>query len=178
MVEAIIPDSRANIWWVFLLQGLAGVVLGLMLITDTTATVMALVTVLGFFWLFGGVMWLVRIFVDHSVPRLWSLLSGLFGVAAGLLVLRHPLLAALTVPTVIVIVLGIEGLIIGAVEIIAGFGGAGLGSFIAGALNLLIGLLLLSSPVAASLAVPFVFGVLLLIQGIGLLIWAFRLRSA
>jgi len=36
---------------------------------------------------------------------------------------------------------------------------------------------LLGSPVAAALAVPLVFGVLLLVQGIALVIWAFRLRG-
>jgi hypothetical protein len=36
---------------------------------------------------------------------------------------------------------------------------------------------LLGSPVAAALAFPLVFGVLLLVQGIALVIWAFRLRG-
>jgi uncharacterized membrane protein HdeD (DUF308 family) len=35
--------------------------------------------------------------------------------------------------------------------------------FIRGAINLLIGLLLLSAPIAAALAVPFAFAVLLLV---------------
>jgi uncharacterized membrane protein HdeD (DUF308 family) len=35
----------------------------------------------------------------------------------------------------------------------------------------------LSSPVAATLAVPFVFGILLLIEGIALIVWAFRVRA-
>ena len=91
--------------------------------------------------------------------------------------LRHPLIAALTVPTVIVIVLGIQGLIIGVLEIISGFRGGGFGSFILGAINLLIGLLLLSSPITAALAVPIVFGVLLLIEGVALIFLAFRLRK-
>ena len=60
--------------------------------------------------------------------------------------------------------------------IIGGFAGGGIGSFIFGVLNLLIGILLLSSPVAATLAVPFVFGILLLIEGIALIVWAFRVR--
>jgi uncharacterized membrane protein YjjP (DUF1212 family) len=42
---------------------------------------------------------------------------------------------------------------------------------------LLIGLFLLARPVAAALAVPFVFGVLLLIEGIGLIIWSFKVRA-
>jgi len=36
---------------------------------------------------------------------------------------------------------------------------------------------LLGSPLAAALAVPLVFGVLLLIQGAGLMILAFRVRA-
>jgi uncharacterized membrane protein HdeD (DUF308 family) len=90
---------------------------------------------------------------------------------------RHPLLAALTVPTVLVIILGVQGLVMGVLEIIGGFAGGGIGSFILGVINLLIGLLLLSSPMTAALAVPFVFGVILLIEGVGLIIWAFRVRA-
>jgi uncharacterized membrane protein HdeD (DUF308 family) len=178
MSSTTLPRETSNIWWAFLLQGLAGIVLGLMLITNPGATVIVMVQFLGFFWLFGGVMSLVRMFVDRATPWIWSLLSGLLGVLAGLIVLRHPLLAALTVPTVIVIVLGVEGLIMGVVEIIGGFKGGGFGMFIIGALNIVIGLLLLSSPVAAAIAVPLVFGILLLIQGVGLVVWAFRVRSA
>jgi uncharacterized membrane protein HdeD (DUF308 family) len=65
----------------------------------------------------------------------------------------------------------------GVLEIIGGFTGGGIGSFILGVINLLIGLLLLSSPMTAALAVPFVFGVILLIEGVGLIIWAFRVRA-
>ena len=91
--------------------------------------------------------------------------------------LIHPLIAALTVPTVIVIILGIQGLIIGVLEIISGFRGGGFGSFVLGVINLFIGLLLLSSPITAALAVPIVFGVLLLIEGVALIFLAFRLRK-
>jgi uncharacterized membrane protein HdeD (DUF308 family) len=74
------------------------------------------------------------------------------GILAGLFLLRHPLVAALTVPTLIVIILGVQGLIMGILEIISGFKRGGIGSFILGAINLLVGLLLLSSPLAAALA--------------------------
>jgi uncharacterized membrane protein HdeD (DUF308 family) len=47
-----------------------------------------------------------------------------------------------------------------------------------GVINLLIGLLLLGSPLTAALAVPLVFGVLLLIQGVALIILGFRVRTA
>jgi uncharacterized membrane protein HdeD (DUF308 family) len=123
------------------------------------------------------VLALVRIFTDRAVPWIWSLLVGVVGIAAGVLVLRHPLLAALTAPTVLVIILGAQGLVMGVFDIMGGLKGGGIGLFILGAINVLVGLLLLGSPVAAALAVPLVFGVLLLVQGIGLVIWAFRIRA-
>lgn len=170
-------SSPSSIWWLFLLQGIAGILLGMMLISAPGATVVAMVTFLGFYWLITGVLSLVQVFVDRSTPWIWSLLSGLLGIVAGMLVLRHPLLAAVTVPTFIVIILGVEALIMGAVNIIAGFQGGGMGSLILGAFNILIGLLLLGSPMAAALAVPLVFGVILLVQGVSLAIWAFRIRA-
>jgi uncharacterized membrane protein HdeD (DUF308 family) len=169
--------KQTDIWWIFLLQGIAGILLGLMLLTAPGATLVALVTFLGFYWLITGVLSLVRVFVDRSIPWIWSLLSGIVGILAGVLVLRHPLLATVTVPTVLVIILGVQGLIMGVLELIESFKGGGVGSFILGALNILIGLLLLSRPIAAALAVPLVFGVLLLIQGIAHILWAFRVRA-
>ena len=73
--------------------------------------------------------------------------------------------------------LGVLGLVIGVIEVIGAFSGGGVGSFILGVINILIGLLLLGSPGLATLAVPFVFGILLLIEGVALIIWAFRIRD-
>jgi uncharacterized membrane protein HdeD (DUF308 family) len=168
--------EQANIWWIFLLQGIAGILLGLMLITAPGATLVALVTFLGFYWLITGILALVRVFVDRSIPWIWSLLSGIVGILAGLLVLRHPLLATVTVPAVLVIILGVQGLIMGGLEVIESFKGGGIGSFILGALNIVVGLLLLSRPITAALVVPLVFGVLLLIEGAAHIFLAFKVR--
>jgi uncharacterized membrane protein HdeD (DUF308 family) len=65
----------------------------------------------------------------------------------------------------------------GVFEIIRGFQGGGVGAFILGVINALIGLLLLVRPMGAALAVPFVLAVLLPVEGVGLLIWAFRARA-
>jgi uncharacterized membrane protein HdeD (DUF308 family) len=177
MTTAALQPQQSNIWWLFLLQGIAGILLGLMLLTAPGETLVALVTFIGFYWLITGVLALVQVFVDRSVPWIWSLLSGLLGIAAGVLVLKHPLFAALSVPAVLVIILGVQGLIMGVIEIIGGFKGGGIGSFILGAINILVGLLLLGSPVAAALAVPFIFGLLLVVQGVALIVWAFRVRA-
>jgi uncharacterized membrane protein HdeD (DUF308 family) len=170
-------EHRSDIWWLFLLEGIAAVLFGLLLLTEPGATLVALTVVLGFYWLAMGILELVRVFVDRSVPWIWSLLIGILGIVAGVLVLNHPLLAAVVLPTTLVIYLGILGLVVGAFGIFGAFTGGGIGSFIFGAINVLIGLLLLGSPIAAALAVPFVFGVLLLIEGVALIIWSFTVRS-
>jgi uncharacterized membrane protein HdeD (DUF308 family) len=168
--------AQQSIWWVFLLQGFAAIILGLMFVSAPGETLLAAVTFVGFYWLITGVLALVRMLTDRSVPWIWSLLVGIVGGLAGIFVLRHPLLAAVTVPTVLVIVLGVQGLIMGVCDVIGGFKGGGIGSFILGVINILIGLVLLGSPIAAAITVPLVFGVLLLIQGVALTIWAFRIR--
>ena len=169
---AVNRQQQSSAWWIFLLQGIAAILLGLMLITNPGATLVALTTFLGFYLLITGVLALVRFFVDRSTSRLWSLLSGIVGILAGVFVLNHPLLAAVSVPTLLIIILGVEALGMGVFEIIRGFQGGGAGAFILGVINVVIGLLLLGRPMATALAVPFIFAVLLLIEGVGLLISA------
>jgi uncharacterized membrane protein HdeD (DUF308 family) len=174
---AAVTAEKSEVWWVFLLEGIAAIIFGILLITSPAATVVAFVIFLGFYWLFVGVLELVRVFVDRSVPWYWSLLIGVVGIIAGLIVLRHPLFAAIVLPTAIVVWLGVLGLVIGVFAIIGGFTGGGIGSFIFGVINSIIGLILLGSPMVAALAVPLVFGILLLIEGVALLFWAFRVKS-
>ena len=126
--------TQSKIWWILLLQGIVGIALGLLLVTEPGATTVAIATFLGFYWLLMGVFALVRMFVDQSVPWVWSLLVGIVGVLAGLSVIKHPLLAAIGVPTAIVILIAVQGLVMGGLEIISAFRGAGAGSFILGAI--------------------------------------------
>jgi uncharacterized membrane protein HdeD (DUF308 family) len=110
------------------------------------------------------------------------MLQGSAGIILGFMLLAEPGAIFVALPTVLsfywlimgllacgaqvlVVILGIQGLAMGVLEIVGGFTGGGIGSFILGMINVLVGLLLLGSPVAVALAVPLVFGLLLLIQG-------------
>ena len=179
MTTAAQPTNPVQqFWWIALLQGICAIIIGALLVAEPAETFLALLPLIGIYWLVIGILSLVRVFIDRSVPWIWSLLTGIIGLLAGVAVLRHPLLAAIMIPTVLVIVLGVQGLVMGVLEIIEGFKGGGAGSFILGVINILVGLLLLGRPLAAALAVPLVFGILLLVQGIGLIVFAFRVRSA
>ena len=60
-------------WWIYLLEGIGAILIGFLLLTAPAATVVAITIFLGFYWLFVGVLELVRMFVDRSVPWYWSL---------------------------------------------------------------------------------------------------------
>ena len=177
MASTTVHKDQSDVWWVFLLEGIAAIIFGILLITHPAQTLVAFVIFLGLYWLFVGVLELVRVFVDDSVPWYWSLLIGILGIVAGLIVLNHPIVSAIVLPAAVVVWLGVLGLVIGVFAMIGSFTGGGVGSFIFGLINFVIGLLLLGAPVAAAIAVPLVFGILLLVQGVFLIIWAFRVRS-
>src|SRR5258708_35769123 len=112
--------QQTSIWWLCWLQGMAGIILGAMLLTAPGTTTSALVSFLGLYWLIMGILALVRVFVDQSVPWLWSLVIGITGILAGIFVARQPLLAALTMRTAIVVVVGVLGLVMGRTQIVVG----------------------------------------------------------
>jgi DNA-binding winged helix-turn-helix (wHTH) protein/uncharacterized membrane protein HdeD (DUF308 family) len=189
-LPAVLPEARAdgvpmavshvertNVWWLPWLNGVAGIILGLMLITAPGITTAALVSFLGFYWLIMGMLALVRVFVDQSVPWIWPLVSGVLGILAGVFMVRHLLVAASIMPTAIIVALGALSLILGGLEILIGLIGAGIASFILGAIYLLAGLLLLGSLHAAALAGPLTFGALFVVQGAALTAFAVRARS-
>lgn len=80
-------------------------------------------------------------------------------------------------PTVLVIFLGVDGLIIGVVGLIAAFKGGGWAAGILGGLSLLFGLFLLGSPFIAGLALPWVYGVLGIAGGISAIFAAVQQRN-
>lgn len=163
-------------WWIFLIQGIAAVILGLLLITNPAATAVSLVVFLGAYWLVSGVMDFVRLFTD-SGQWAWHLLLGITGVVAGILVLRHPLLGALATGTFLVSLLAFGSLIMGVLGIMRGIKEDGWGSIAIGIVNFLIGLWLLFNPLSAIVALPIVLGIFALIGGVLTIINSFKLKS-
>jgi uncharacterized membrane protein HdeD (DUF308 family) len=76
----------------------------------------------------------------------------------------------------LIIVLGIEGIIIGLVSIVQAFKGAGWGAGILGAISILIGIILLANIWLFTFSLPWVLGILAIIGGIVAIIAAFKLK--
>jgi uncharacterized membrane protein HdeD (DUF308 family) len=163
-------------WWLVLLEGIAAVIIGIFLLTAPGITLLFLVQVTGFFWLIGGILRLVSIFVDSSLWG-WKLLASIVGVLAGLVVLQHPLWSTLLLPAVYVIILGVQGIILGGAGLIMAFQGGGWGSGVLGVLSIILGIVLLLNPLFIGIAVlPFVLGAFALLGGILAIVAAFAMR--
>ena len=163
-------------WWLVLIQGIAAIVIGALLLVSPGATTLILVQFLGLYWFITGILTIVTIFIDSTAWG-WKLLVGILGIVAGFVVLQHPLWSTLLVPTVLVIVIGVQGLLLGIFQLVLAFRGGGWGIGVLGILSILIGVFLLSNAVLAGLSLPFALGILLPIGGIIALVQAFRMRS-
>jgi uncharacterized membrane protein HdeD (DUF308 family) len=163
-------------WWIPLIEGIALVIVGILLFTNTAATIVVLAQVLAIFWLISGIMELVSLFVDRSAWGL-KLLGGIIGIWAGLMILQHPLAGTLALGLGIVIILGIQALILGVINIIQAFRGAGWGIGLLGVVNIIFGLLLLGNTMLSAAVLPWVLGGFAVVGGIAAIVMAFRLRS-
>jgi uncharacterized membrane protein HdeD (DUF308 family) len=164
-------------WWLVLLEGIAAVIIGLFLLTAPGATLFVLIQVLGIFWLVGGIFRIIGIFIDTSLWG-WKLIGGVLGILAGIVVLQHPIWSTVLVPGIYVIILGIQGLLLGGVTLVTAFQGEGWGVGILGVLSIVFGLVLLFNPWIGVAILPLLLGAFGIVGGIAAIVAAFRMRSS
>lgn len=165
-------------WWLVLIQGIATLLIGIFLLTDPVLTSRMIVFYIGIYWLVTGVLSLVRIFTDRG-NTVWKLISGIIGILAGwFLVSNITDGATLVFGIAAVIILGVQGIIMGIFGLVESFQGAGWGPGIIGAISIVIGFMLLGSPLGYALVLPWVIGIFAIVGGIFTIFFAFRLRSA
>lgn len=165
-------------WWVPLLEGIAALIVGFLLLIAPGMTTLVLIQILGIYWLVVGIISIVRIFIhDGSVAWGWLLFNGIVGILAGLVIIRHPVVSTVFIPTLIIYFLGFAGLFMGISNIVQGARGVGWWAVALGILDILIGLLLIFNPLVSAVALPFVIGVIGLVAGCMLIYYAFKQRS-
>jgi uncharacterized membrane protein HdeD (DUF308 family) len=75
-----------------------------------------------------------------------------------------------------VIIIAVQGLIAGAIQLVQAFQGGGWGVGLLGVLGIILGIVLLASPVLAATALPWVLGIFSIVGGIAAIIGSFSLR--
>ena len=163
-------------WWMLLIEGIAAILLGLMLLMQPAATLALVIQLLGIYWLVKGVFYLVSLFWNRSGWG-WKVFNGLLGIIAGLLIIQNPWWSTLLVPATVAILIGVMGMVIGIAQLFQAFKGGGWGLGILGVLSIFLGLLLLTRPIIAGLALPWVLGFLAIIGGLLALFAAFKVKG-
>jgi uncharacterized membrane protein HdeD (DUF308 family) len=158
-------ENEQSRWGLALIQGIAAVLLGLLLVSSPEATAFVLAQFFAFYLLITGAVEMVSIFTDVRMWG-WKLVSGILGVCAGLVVLRHPVAATILIPTIMVIVVGLLAVGMGCIGVIKGLSNGGLGSAILSVLTALLGLSLLASPMLTAYWLPELLGILAIVGGI------------
>ena len=167
-------DESAR-WGIVLLQGIAAIVIGFLLLTNPAATTEAVVQLLGIYLLISGMLSFVRIFTEGTGFGL-KLIGGVLGVFGGIYIIRHPLWSALFVPGLAVVTLSIAAMFMGLVHLVEGFQRRSWGIVILGVVSFLLGLYLLLNPLGATIVLPLALGVVGIVGGIVAVVQAFRMR--
>jgi uncharacterized membrane protein HdeD (DUF308 family) len=164
-------------WWVPLIEGIAGIILGLMLFVWPGKTLTLLVIFLGAYWFVKGISTLVLMFFDHTMWG-WKLVTGVLGILAGGLVMVRPIMGTVVTAAAVVLLLGFDGIIIGATDIFRAFKGGGWAEGALGVVSILLGLIILGNARLSMLVLPWVLGAVLFVGGIMGIFVAFQLRKA
>jgi len=182
MEEAVQFETRQNPWWLLLLGGILNIIVGILLLTNP-ATAVALVWVLGLYWVIQGIFTIIGMFLDHSAWG-WKLFVGIISIIAGILVMRGIMLAPVgttfLITNIAVLILGIQGLIAGAVMLVMAFKGGGWGMGILAVLSVIFGIILIMAYGELGTARVFIWvvGIFAVGGGIVQIFQAFRQRTA
>jgi uncharacterized membrane protein HdeD (DUF308 family) len=179
MTTALTGKTKQRPWWLTLITGITAVIVGAILLWGTLdakkETYEILVAILGIFWLVQGILDIVMLFVDHSMWG-WKLFIGIVSIIAGAYILAYPIAAALALPKIFVLVLGIWGMMYGIILLFMAFSGGGWAAGILGVLGIIFGIALMvnySAP-GMGLAMLWTGAVFAFIGGIVMIVQAFR----
>ncbi|HSO26530.1 MAG TPA: DUF308 domain-containing protein [Anaerolineales bacterium] len=168
-------EQRSFPWWLVLIQGIAAIIVGFLLLTAPLATTLIIVQMIGVYWFISGLFGVVSIFLDSTMWGL-KLALGVLGILAGLAIIQHPLWSTVLLPATLVVIFGIEGLLMGGINLVQAFRGGGWGIGLLGILNIIFGIILLSNPLIGAALLPWILGIFAILIGIAAVFLAFRMR--
>lgn len=170
-----------------LIQGILTLLLGWFLLLKPVVTVLALVQVMGLFWVISGIISVARAFMqkDKSSGWGWTVVSGVIGIIAGMIVLNNQLFAAVLTPTLLLYMIAVSFMFDGIIKMIWGkrsLDSMGYerswGSFLVGVFYLLLGVSLIAMPLISGIAIlVLTAGWLATFSGILLIVAAFQIRK-
>src|ERR1700683_1606178 len=109
-IQSAVAASLHEHWWLFLVEGIVLVILGIMAIMLPQIASVAVAILIGWRPLIGGVIGLISTFRMRGAPAVgWSLLSAVLGIVTGILLLWWPLTGVVSLTLVLSVFFVIEG---------------------------------------------------------------------
>ncbi len=175
-MQRAMQGALATHWRLFMVQGVALIVLGLLAIAAPVAATIVANLFIGWLLFIGGVVGLVALFSTHEVPAfLWGLLTAALSVTVGIVLIWNPLEAALTITLVLTAFFIAEGVfqIVASLAYRHMLGGSVGWMLLSGVADLLLAAVIIAGwPLSAAWALGLLVGINLLTSGWAILMAA------
>lgn len=172
-----------NQYWVLLIQGIIGVIFGVILILWPVKTLLTATWIIGAFLLISSVAAILYSFLGSKKSKKETshilLLQGILALVFGIILIGYPE----TVLKFLVLIFAIWSIASGIIQVFRGlFGGGESAELIrihifSGLFAILIGVLLFVFPIGTISFVQILIGLAILVNGISTLVYTFKLKS-
>src|ERR1700720_4829851 len=181
-IQTALTASLRSHWKLFLIEGIVLVILGLAAVMLPLLATLATAILVGWVFLLSGIIGLAATFrMRHAPGFWWSLLSGILGVVAGVVLLRWPLSGALSLTLVLTTFLVLEGVVsvMFALEHKRELSGRWGMMLLSGLVDLLLaGMIFAGLPGTAAWAIGLLVGINMIFGGSALIAMALHARDA
>jgi uncharacterized membrane protein HdeD (DUF308 family) len=180
-VRRAIANAIHEHWVLFLIEGIVLVILGIAALVVPVVATLAFTLLIGWLFLISGIVGLITTFWMRGVPGFWwALLSGLLGVAAGIVLLRWPISGTVSLTLVLIAFFFVEGIatIMYAIEHRAQLSSRWGWMLVSGIVDLILaGIIFAGLPGTATWALGLLVGINLLFGGAAMIAMALAARN-
>ena len=180
-VRSAVSRAIHRHWGLFLGEGIVLILLGTLAVLIPEVASVAATVVFGWILLLSGVVGLIATFRARGSPGfVWSLISAILGIAAGVVLLSMPVQGTLTLTAVLIAFLLVEGVatLLFALEHRKGSSGRWSWVLTSGIVDLVLGVMLLAGlPGTAVWALGLLIGINMIFGGWSLVWMALHARS-
>jgi uncharacterized membrane protein HdeD (DUF308 family) len=181
-LQRAVLQSIGEHWKFYLIEGIILVILGLIAIIVPPLATLAVAILIGWLFLISGVAGLIMTFMTRGSPGFWwSLLSGVLGIAAGLVLLIWPVSGAISLTFLLIAFFTIEGVltIMFALEHKRELAGRWGWMLASGVVDLVLAVMILAGlPSSAAWAIGLLVGINMLFGGTSMIAMALHARPS
>jgi len=164
-------------WALLLLWGIAWIILGFFLLFQPGITAILLVQIMAVFWVVGGVIDLMNGLTHAQPNRGWRIFSGILGIAAGVIIMIHPIVGTLVTVAFGFYLLAFAVIVTGLINMVGGFKKTlSWGASLLGLVQVILGIFLVTHPLVGMLAYVPTLGIIAIVGGIVILMGAFKVK--